>query len=143
MFTMNRCFSNPLLRLGAIKLIAACALFYWAFGLFSSQVQAQSLLREFPPAALRGTLVIAQPPLVLLDGKQDRLSPGARIFGPNNMLLMSGTVLGRELVVNYTREGAGMIHDVWILTPEEAKIKREKPRNVSQATQFDTTAPVL
>jgi hypothetical protein len=123
MNTMNRCFAKPT----AIKRIAAHALFYWAFSVFASQAWAQEVLREFPAAALRGVLEVAQPPLVLLDGKEDRLTPGARIRGPNNLLVMSGMLVGRELVVNYVREGGiGQIHEVWILTPEEAKIKREK-----------------
>ena len=42
------------------------------------------------------------------------------------MLVMSGAIVGQELVVNYTRESAGMVHEVWILTPEEAREKRMK-----------------
>jgi hypothetical protein len=42
------------------------------------------------------------------------------------MLVMSGTLIGQELLVNYTRESAGMVHEVWILTPAEAALKRPR-----------------
>jgi len=38
--------------------------------------------------------------------------------------VMSGGLLNRELVVNYVRDGHGLIHQVWILTPQEAAMKR-------------------
>ena len=80
-------------------------------------------VRNFPPKAQRGTLTVTAPPEVLLDGKPDRLSPGARIRGTNNMLAMSGALIGTPLVLNYLREPNGMLHDVWILTALEAQIK--------------------
>ena len=73
---------------------------------------------------LRGKLVVTLPPEVTLNGKPDRLSPGARIHDTNNLLVMSGGLINRELVVNYVRDGHGLIHEVWILTPQEAAMKR-------------------
>jgi hypothetical protein len=87
-------------------------------------VGAQALVREFPKSALRGTLVITAAPDITMDGKPDRLSPGARIRDPQNMLLLSGVLVGQELTVNYTRESAGMVHEVWILSPQEAQVRR-------------------
>jgi hypothetical protein len=66
---------------------------------------------------------ITQPPEMLLNGKPDRLSPGARIHGPDNMLRMSGTLMGQKAVVNFVREPAGQVHEVWILTEAEAAQK--------------------
>lgn len=80
-------------------------------------------VRNFPPKVKRGTLVITAPPEVTLDGKSDRLSPGSRIRGTNNMLALSGVLVGQSLVVNYLREPSGMLHDVWILTAQEAQIQ--------------------
>jgi hypothetical protein len=80
-------------------------------------------VRNFPPKVQRGTLVVTAPPEVMLNGKPDRLSPGARIRGTNNMLAMSGVLVGQQLVVNYLREPNGMLHDVWILTALEAQIQ--------------------
>ena len=79
--------------------------------------------RPFPATALRGALVITQPPEVLLNGAPSRLSPGARIRGANNMLQLSATLVGQNLLVHYTREPSGLVHDVWVLTPDEAARK--------------------
>jgi len=79
--------------------------------------------RPFLATALRGALVVVQPPDVLLNGAPERLSPGARIRGANNMLQMSAALVGQKLLVHYTREPSGLVHDVWILTPDEATRK--------------------
>ena len=123
MNTMTRCTSPLSSPSNALFKIAACALLTGAGVLFSTQISAQQL-RDFPPTALRGKLVVQAPPQVTLDGKPDQLSPGARIRNPQNMFVMSATLTGQTLAVNYTRESNGMIHEVWVLTPEEAAIKR-------------------
>ncbi len=79
--------------------------------------------RPFPANALRGELVITQPPDALLNGRPVRLSPGARIRGSNNMLQMSGALVGQPLLVHYTFEPSGGVHDVWVLTADEAARK--------------------
>jgi len=84
---------------------------------------AQQSVRPFPANALRGTMQITQPPELLMDGKYARLSPGARIRGDNNMLVMSGAIAGQSLVVNYVRDPLGLIHEVWILNATEAQQK--------------------
>lgn len=94
-----------------------------AICLFSSESAAQ-VTRGFPAAALRGTMVVTNPPDVVLDGRPDRLSPGSRIRSPQNTLVMSGALQGQKLTVNYTRDAAGLVHEVWILNPEEVREKR-------------------
>ncbi len=84
---------------------------------------AQTTVRPFPPKAERGVMQITQPPELLLNGKPDQLSPGARIHGADNMLRMSGTLMGQKAVVNFVREPAGQVHEVWILTEAEAAQK--------------------
>jgi hypothetical protein len=79
--------------------------------------------RNFTANALRGEVVFGTPPEVTLNGKPARLAPGARIHGDNNMLLMSGTLIGRKLVVNYTTELEGMLLEVWILSRSEMERK--------------------
>jgi len=81
-------------------------------------------VRNFPKTALRAVLVVRAPPEISLNGKADRLSPGARIRNINNNYVQSGNLLGQELLVNYTRDTGGQVHEVWILNPEEAKEKR-------------------
>jgi hypothetical protein len=84
---------------------------------------AQSLVRPFPATAERGVMQVVAPPVVQMNGKPDRLSPGARIRGINNMLLMSGAITGQNLLVNFVRNPTGEIHDVWVLTEAEAAQK--------------------
>ena len=59
-----------------------------------------------------------------------------------NMLVMSGAITGQNLLVNYTRDAAGMLREVWILTPDEATASREslnKPfLNIWPFVQNDT-----
>ncbi len=123
MFTTNRCMPNLSLHQNAIFKIASLALSISAGATFSLNLHAQE--RNFPATALRGTLEVTVPPQVLLDGKTDQLSPGARIYNSNNMLVLSGSLVGQPaLVVNYTREIGGAVHQVWLLTEAEAAVKR-------------------
>jgi hypothetical protein len=82
------------------------------------------IARNFPDTAVRGKIAFKSPPQIELDGKADRLSPGARIRDERGMLAMTGVLEGKEFVVNFRREAAtGLVHEVWILTAEEAKVK--------------------
>ena len=89
----------------------------------SLSANAQDSVRPFPANALRGTLQVTQPPEVLLNGQTARLSPGARIRGVNNLLVVSGALVGQSLVVNYVRDAQGMVHEVWLLNATEARQK--------------------
>ncbi|MEO6275847.1 MAG: hypothetical protein ABIP34_21885 [Rhodoferax sp.] len=113
----------PIKNRFAIFNIAASAGILCACATFSLNLHAQE--RSFPATALRGTLEVTVPPQVLLDGKTNQLSPGARIHGSNNMLLLSGSLVGQPaLAVNYTREMGGAVSEVWVLTEAEANVKR-------------------
>jgi hypothetical protein len=67
-------------------------------------------------------MVVTQPPLMTLNGSEARLSPGGRIFGDDNRIVLSSTLVGQERVVNFTRWPDGLIRDVWILTDAERKL---------------------
>jgi hypothetical protein len=84
----------------------------------SAQVQ-----RGFPQNALRGVVVFGQPPEVTMNDQATRLAPGSRIRGQNNLLEMSGALIGVKAHVNYTIDASGLVRDVWILRPEEVAIK--------------------
>jgi hypothetical protein len=116
--TMNRCLKNRHLRACALLLTASV----WMS--LPHTAWAQTVTRQFPSAAVRGTLVVIQAPQITIDGKPERLSPGARIKGTNNLLVTSGTLVGQPLLVNYLREPQGLVHQVWILTEAEAREKR-------------------
>ncbi len=79
---------------------------------------AQSV-RKFTAQTLRGELVVMQPPLVTLNGQAAQLAPGARIRGADNLVRLSGTLVGQKFVVHYTLDTLGNVMDVWVLTPAE------------------------
>jgi hypothetical protein len=119
MNTMNRCTATQnQLRAGLTALIL-CTGLGWLASAF-----AEDAVRQFPAAARRATLEVTTPPNVLLNGLPERLSPGARIKGPNNLLVLSGYLVGQRLVVNYLRDPQGLVHEVWILNQAEALQQR-------------------
>jgi hypothetical protein len=81
--------------------------------------------RNFPIGTLRGKFMVLNPPEILLDGTNERLSPGARIRSAQHMLVMPAAITGQNLLVNYTRDAAGLVREVWVLTPGEAMAQRE------------------
>lgn len=131
---MNRCKTIT----NALTFIAACTAAIAAAGLFPltasaqdevprPQTQNESLVggRTFPIGTLRGKFMVTNAPDVELDGKPDRLGAGARIRSGQNMLVMPGAIVGQKYLVNYTRDAAGLLREVWILTPDEATASRE------------------
>jgi hypothetical protein len=63
--------------------------------------------------------VSATPPIIQVDGKDDRLSPGARIRDRENRLVLSATLAGQTLYTVYKRDQAGLVGEVWLLTADE------------------------
>ncbi len=121
---MNRCFKAPALRSSATLLavgVLGCAHFA---SLAQSIPYAEPAVRPFPVAAIRAAMVVTQPPEIEIDGKPERLSPGARIRDANNMLVLSGSLVGKRYLVNLVREPVGLVHEVWILTEAEARLPR-------------------
>ena len=118
---MNRCNAHVprppvrrrlLLSLWSATLLGLCA-----------PVSAQGNVRPFPQNAERAVMVITYPPIIQLNGRPERLSPGARIRGQNNLVQLSGSLVGQNLLVNFVRNPSGEIHEVWILTEAEAALK--------------------
>ena len=112
---MNRCY--PPVQWAIVFFLTLVAL------LMPPVASAQAGLRvpPIPAAAQAGTLQVLQPPEVLLNGQPARLSPGARIHGRDNLLLLSATLTGQQLLVRYTRDNTGLLHQVWVLTEAEAR----------------------
>lgn len=120
---MNRC----------LRSLLAPVAFFLALG----AAQAQDIIRQtIPGEAKLGVMQVTLPPEVLLDGKVDRLSPGARIRAENNMMVVSGALSGQSLLVAYVREPAGLLHDVWILNAAERAAVLQK-----SSTTTTNTAP--
>lgn len=134
---MNRCLPLPIARYFALFVLAL----FWTSVYGPNTAQAQNT-RQFPLAAKRGMLVVTAPPVIQINGANERLSPGARIKGPNNLLVMSASLVGTSVLVNYVRDGQGMIHEVWILSAEEAQEKRSGMEPVTNYTSgFDADKP--
>jgi hypothetical protein len=112
--------------------------------LFASHAVGQTVHRNFPANALRGEISFGQPPEVLVNGQPARLAPAARIRGLNNLLVMSGALMGQQrVVVNYVLDPLGLVQDVWILTDAE-RAKRPWPTTAKEAQSwsFDPIAQV-
>ena len=75
-----------------------------------------------------------QPPEVLLNGQPARLAPGARIKGTDNMLVMSGSLIGQKLTVNYMVDTYGLLIDLWLLRPEE--VAKPWPRTLQESATW-------
>ena len=109
------------------------ALVLWATAV-TAHAQA-SLLRLFPATALRGELLVTQPPEILLNQRPARLAPGARLRSTDNLLLLSGQVVGQRLVVHYTLDSLGQLLDVWVLTSAEMA-RKPWPTSPEQAANW-------
>ena len=119
---MHRCTFRPLALTAALALLTPAA----------AHAQMQ---RPFPPTALRGAIVVVQPPEISLNGRPMRLAPGARIRDRNNMLAMSGPLIGEKLTVHYTIDIGGDVRDVWVLTADELA-KRPWPTTPEEAARW-------
>ena len=150
---MNRCFSaRPVERVeGFERLVPASAGRLRPWGLVCLALlsltpiglaQGEPGHRSFPAQALRGELILGVAPDAALNGKSDRLAPGARIRGTNNMLLIPAAAIGQRLTVHYTREGTtGLLMDIWVLNEVE-RARQPWPRTDRevQTWAFDPAA---
>jgi hypothetical protein len=126
---MNRCLKSPArqaLSLGSAALLALLP------ALASAQLATDPFQRRIPEQARRGVLKVAAPPDVLLNGQPARLSPGSRIRTEANLIVPPHQLIGQELQVHYTREGQGLVHEVWILTPAEQAQQRAAKGDLEQ-----------
>jgi hypothetical protein len=94
-------------RIAAVVLLTGCA----------GAAVAQT--RPIPHDAVRGEMRHVEDMIVEIDGAHQRLAPGAQIRDTANRVLLP-VALPSGTLVKYVVDGAGMIHRVWILTPEEA-----------------------
>ena len=144
---MNRCQPSPLPlrpRRATLWLAALCA----AAALTAAPAAAQGTvqgsmggMRNFPDAALRGSLVITAASEAEINGRTVRMAPGMRLFSPQNTLVMMHTVLGQQFTVNYLIENStGMLLTAWILSNAEAAQKRAGSDSVQRNFTFESDA---
>ena len=90
------------------------------FSLAAGAAFAQGIVREAPKDVKPGLMAVsATPPIISMDGKPDRLSPGARIRDLNNMLVLTGGLANQTVHTVYRRDPSGLVHEVWLLTADE------------------------
>jgi len=101
------------------------------------------IVRNFPDASLRGTLVVQSTVEAQLNGQSIRMAPGMRLFSPQNSLVFLHTVIGQRFRVNYVLEAStGMLLSAWILTEGEARQPRKGSDTVERNFRAESdTAP--
>ncbi len=118
---MNRCLCFLRAFAAALALLIGAA---WLPAL-AQPAPAAAGTRTFPANALRGKLVIGTMPEVTLNDQAMRTTPGFRLFGSDGKLLMAHHFAGQSLLVNYVIEPSTQwLPQAWVLTPEEAALKR-------------------
>jgi hypothetical protein len=122
--TMYRCIALSTLTLAAFASAAPAIAF----------AQGQPT-RSFPQNALRGVVVFGEPPEVVLNGQPARLAPAARLRNQNNLLVLSGTLVGDKWTVFYTQDISGLIKELWILRDDEMA-RKPWPVSREQAQQW-------
>ncbi|MEJ7928756.1 hypothetical protein WG922_02105 [Ramlibacter sp. AN1015] len=117
---MNRWTSHLSLPLSFSLAVLAASAAAPAFSqVLEAPAAAPTFVREAPRDVRPARMKVTLPPQITLDGTADRLSPGARIRDTRNMLVLSGSLAGRELPVVYRRDAAGLVHEAWLLTEAE------------------------
>jgi len=86
--------------------------------LFATAAAAQ--LRTIPGGAKRAQMSHVSENTVEVNGRKMQLSPGAQIRDPMNRIIMPATLPPRS-AVKYQLDATGLVHRVWILSPEEAQ----------------------
>jgi hypothetical protein len=107
-------YTEPMMRF--LVAVLACA---WLSG------TAQAQFRSIPAEAKRGVVRHVEAMDVEIDGKRQRLAPGAQIRDSRNLLVVPAALPSGALA-RYLLDTQGMVARIWILSPEEAA--RPEPR---------------
>ena len=94
-----------------------------ALAFAATSVCAQITTERGAPLGVKPALIAvsATPPIIQVDGKDDRFSPGARIRDRDNRLVLTGGLAGKTVYSVYKRDASGLVHEVWLLNEEEFK----------------------
>ena len=76
-------------------------------------------MRMFPPAVKYATLRVAPNYEATLNKDAVRLSPGFRLYTPQNIIILYNMVVNQPVKVAYTLDVQGLIQQAWILTDNE------------------------
>ena len=69
-----------------------------------------------------GSIVFGTPPAILLNGVHWQTAPTVRIHGLDNLIMMSGQLVGARAVVDYTTDLQGTVKEIWILSALEQSV---------------------
>jgi len=86
---------------------------------FAFAAGAAAQLRTIPAEARRAEMSYVQQNIVTVNGQPVQLSAGAQIRDTMNRIVLPPQLPASSLV-KYQLDGAGLVHRVWILTPQEA-----------------------
>ncbi|MEO8630115.1 MAG: hypothetical protein ABI612_18765 [Betaproteobacteria bacterium] len=117
-------FSTTLLRL-AVQVLGALLLSV-IVAIAASPAQAQ--IRPIPANARLATLKLGVFPDAVLNGKAIRLGPGARIYNRDNIIIIPSTLKDVTMVVAFATGSLGEVVSAWILTDQEIKQIRARPK---------------
>ena len=79
---------------------------------------AAAQLRTIPPEAKVATIRHLESMAVEIDGKPQQLAPGAQIRDADNRLVLPTALPDKEQAM-ILLDGSGMVHRVWLLSPQE------------------------
>jgi hypothetical protein len=86
---------------------------------------AQTRPVALPPNAVYGELKAFDYPMAKIGDRSLRLSPGARIFDTQNLIIQP-VAAPQQASVMYRLDINGNVSDIWLLTPEEAAQARKR-----------------
>ena len=72
---------------------------------------------RLPDGSMIGVMTTQSLPNVQIDGRQQRLAPGARIVGANNASITPNQVPANSKV-RYRVDASGQVTHVWLLPPD-------------------------
>jgi hypothetical protein len=75
-------------------------------------------LRTIPQEARVATIRHLESMVVELDGERQRLAPGVQIRDADNRLVLPTSLQDKEQAM-VLFDGSGMVHRVWLLSPQE------------------------
>ena len=97
---------------------------HWLFALLCAvPIVVHAQLRTIPGDAKAGLLRYVNDTQVAIDGVEQRLAPGAQVRDQANRIVFPAAVPAGSRV-KYLLDARGEVHQVWILTPEEAAMGR-------------------
>jgi hypothetical protein len=91
---------------------------FLAFAVFAVVAGCGSSPSPGPDGTLTGTMTTGSLPLVMIDGKEMRMAPGARVMNAGNASITPNQVPPGSRV-RYKLDAAGQVSQVWLLPPDK------------------------